>query len=374
MPASSGGNSRTGQTPATTKIKPSLNKNTASSHSFINVGRNDKALKNTNNPVSPNFQQINENPSILNTSHSTFNFNDATDIMPISNSSLVDNLPNELTPVVSLSTDSTSSALSSNTDIDMSTSYNNNNSLLRSFKSDYNGPIIILAESLDQNKNMGNWHPISVAKFFSTNFVGITNIKPAGPKNVKITFNSIINGNNCLNFDIPRTNGFQVNIPSNLIYSYGIIKLDIHISEQEFFEGHSSPILIDAFKRISIQKDGQVIQTRTVELKFRAPKIPAVISIYNMLFEVTSSIRSPVQCNRCLRYGHTQKYFRSDCRGESKHSLDSCPSAQVTDPICLYCKLPHLSTDRSCREWSHQKDIKKNHGNREHLVQGSSGV
>jgi len=182
-------------------------------------------LKNTNNPVSPNFQQINENPPILNTSHSTFNFNDATDNMTVSYRSLVDNQPNELAPVVSLSTDSTSSAQPSNTDIDMSTSYNNNNSLLRSFKSDYNGPITILAENHDQNKNMGNWHPISVAKFFSTNFVGITNITPTSPKKVKITFNSIINGNSCLLSDIPRAYGFQVNIPSNLIFSYGIIKL-----------------------------------------------------------------------------------------------------------------------------------------------------
>ncbi|KAL4111793.1 hypothetical protein QTP88_015680 [Uroleucon formosanum] len=119
MSSSSGGTSRTGQTPVTTKIKPSLTKNTASSPGFSTVGRNGKVLKNTNNPVSPNFQQINDNPPMLNTSHSTFNFNDATDSMPVLNSSLVDNQLNELTPVVSLSTDSSSSAQPSNTDIDI---------------------------------------------------------------------------------------------------------------------------------------------------------------------------------------------------------------------------------------------------------------
>lgn len=147
------------------------------------------------------------------TSCSKFNFNDATDNIPYSNSTLVDNQSNELSPIVSLSTDRTSFSLPSNTDIDMSASYNNNNILHRSFKPNYNGPIIILAESLDQNKNMGSWHPISVAKFFSTNFAGITNIKSSGPKKVKITFNTVINSNNCLNFDIPRATSFQVNIP-----------------------------------------------------------------------------------------------------------------------------------------------------------------
>ena len=75
------------------------------------------------------------------------------------------------------------------------------------------------------------------------------------------------------------------------------------------------------------------------------------------------SIRSPVQCNRCLRFGHTQKYCRSEAKcshcGESKHPLESCPFSQTTEPICLFCQLSHLSTDRSCQELVYQKDIKK---------------
>jgi hypothetical protein len=98
-------------------------------------------------------------------------------------------------------------------------------------------------------------------------------------------------------------------------------------------------------------------------LKFVATKIPPVISLFNMLFEVKPSICSPVQCNRCLRFGHTLKYCRSEARcsycGESKHTFGTCPSAQVTDPVCLFCKSSHLATDRSCKEWSTQKSIKK---------------
>ncbi|KAL4127071.1 hypothetical protein QTP88_011269 [Uroleucon formosanum] len=357
MPSTSGGNSRSGQSPATTKIKHTVTTNPASTHGFSTMGKKGKVFKNSNNPLSPSLQSIIENPPLLNTSQTTFNFNVVTDntSIPDSNIILVDNQTIEHTSVVSLSTDKTPSSPVTNTDIDMhATNYNNNN-LLHSFTPDYNDAIIILAECIDQNINMGNWHPISAAKFFTKNFIGISNIKPAGSKKIKITFNSILNGNNCLNSDIPRSNGFHVNIPSSLIYSYGIIKLDINISEEEFFEGQCSPVTIEAFKRISIQKDGKTIQTRTVELKFIAPKIPSVISIYNMIFEVMPSIRSPIQCNRCLRFGHTQKYCRSEARcshcGETKHSIDSCPSTQATDPICLYCKLPHLATDRSCREW-----------------------
>ncbi|XP_025195963.1 uncharacterized protein LOC112595089 [Melanaphis sacchari] len=82
-----------------------------------------------------------------------------------------------------------------------------------------------------------------------------------------------------------------------------------------------------------------------------------------MLFEVSPSIRSPLQCKNCLRLGHTSKFCRSSptCShcGVSKHSIESCPTAQATDPCCLYCQLPHLATDRNCREWQSQRDLKK---------------
>ncbi|XP_025418121.1 uncharacterized protein LOC112688914 [Sipha flava] len=81
-----------------------------------------------------------------------------------------------------------------------------------------------------------------------------------------------------------------------------------------------------------------------------------------MLFEVSPSVRSPLQCKNCLRFGHTSKFCRSSptCShcGVSKHSIESCPTAQATDPCCLYCQLPHLATDRNCREWNSQNKIR----------------
>lgn len=114
------------------------------------------------------------------------------------------------------------------------------NNLLRNnqqtFPSDYNGPIIILIECTNTYKNLGRWHPIKAAKFFSTNFTGITNVKP-GFKNVKITFDSIADGNLCLNSSAFLTkHGFTASIPTNLIYTFGIkvIKLDIDFLDCDF--------------------------------------------------------------------------------------------------------------------------------------------
>lgn len=234
---------------------------------------------------------------------------------------------------------------------------------LQSFPSDYIGPIFILVKSTDTEKNLGKWHPVGAAKFFSNSFKSITNIKPTGFKKVKITFDSIENGNFCLNSVLLTEYGFSASIPSNLIYSFGVIKLDTDFSEADFNDGLSSPFPIENFRRITVNKDGNITPTRLVELKFISPRLPQHITVFNMIFEVSPSVRSPVQCYRCLRFSHTQKCCRSDARcshcGGVKHSIVDCPNVSATDPSCLFCHLPHLATDRSCHEWSVQKEIKK---------------
>lgn len=85
------------------------------------------------------------------------------------------------------------------------------------------------------------------------------------------------------------------------------MKLKNTVSETDFWEGLRSPILLEAFKQISIKKYINIIQTRTIKLKFVALKILSHIFLFNMIFEVKPSIRALVQCNHCLRFGHTQK-------------------------------------------------------------------
>jgi hypothetical protein len=48
MSSASGGNSRTGQTPATTKIKNTVTKNPASTHRFSTTGKKGKVFNNEN--------------------------------------------------------------------------------------------------------------------------------------------------------------------------------------------------------------------------------------------------------------------------------------------------------------------------------------
>lgn len=142
-----------------------------------------------------------------------------------------------------------------------------------------------------------------------------------------------------------------------------MIKLDSSISKEELWERLQTPVSIEAFKRTFIKKEENVIRTGIVELKFLTLKLPNNISLLNMLFKVNPKIGSNVQCSRCLRFGHTQKFFRNDSRcshcGGDKHSIDLCSTIQSTEPICLFCKLPRLAMDRNCKEWAFQREIKK---------------
>lgn len=200
-----------------------------------------------------------ENSRNLNTSNNVFNYENllsAPDNMVTTMVIVNDNndCANKLDANNSMSSSDKNPLQSPSDKIAPSPPSNNNNTLLRFLSSDYNGPIIIIAECTDSNKNLRNWHYFRAAKFFSTYFTEIVNIKPTDSKKIKITFDSIANGNLCLKSNILKDHGILVYIPSNLIYLYGVIRLDNTVSESEFWEGLRSSVPKETFKRILMKK------------------------------------------------------------------------------------------------------------------------
>jgi len=164
----------------------------------------------SSNSTSPELKHIINNPPLLSTSNSAFNYNNSlsahdntSSVMVINNAITTDNFDESNLNHYIPQDNSTSISISS------STIFTTPNTIKKSlqhtqhtFSSDYNGIISILVECVGLNKNLGSWSPVKAAKVFSTDFTGITNIKPAGSKKIKITFDSVINGNLCLNSDI----------------------------------------------------------------------------------------------------------------------------------------------------------------------------
>ncbi|KAF0754065.1 Nucleic-acid-binding protein from mobile element jockey [Aphis craccivora] len=142
---------------------------------------------------------------------------------------------------------------------------------------------------------------MKIGKLIYGKVTGFTEIKALGAR-VRLTFDSVTNANTCLSDNPLKSDGFTASIPSTLVYSLVRIK-------------------------------------------------------------VSPSIRSPVQCGNCLRFGHTGRFCRSKPRcshcSEANHKLLSCPTATSTDPTGFYCKGSHISSDRNCPEWIKQKKINK---------------
>lgn len=338
--------------------------------------------QNTSNTViSPNLQHIIDNHPTLNINIPMFNYDNASTSQAIEQSNDVLMSRNDSTD------DSTTSLIGNargadNTGSEPGSIYPNPHSNthqqstpghtykepssfqhLKHFDDNFTGIPVIIIELIDTTNTNGLWHPLKWAKLLCNNFFGIKSIKPNGFRKINATFESIFHANTCLGSPLLTEHKLSAYIPSTLIFSHGIIKLDTSLPEEDFWEGLKSDVPVVAFKRISANRDGSLTPTRLVELRFLSQKIPQNISIFNVRFEVSPSVRSPLQCNNCLRFGHTSKFCRSKPRcshcGESNHSLNTCPSTQTTEPRCLFCHLPHLATDRSCNEWNVQRDIKK---------------
>lgn len=139
------------------------------------------------------------------------------------------------------------------------------------------------------------------------------------------------NANICLDSPLLAEHKLSAYIPSTLIISYGVVKLETSLSEENFLEGAKCVVPIIGFKRIVVHRDGKLTTSCIVEIQFLSTKIPKSLSIYNVLFDVSPSVRSPFQCNKCLRFEHTHKFCRSSPRcshcGENKHSIDQCLTA-----------------------------------------------
>lgn len=157
--------------------------------------------------------------------------------------------------------------------------------------------------------------------------------------------------------------GFSASIPSKLIYSFGVIKLYTDFSEADFHEGLSSLFPIEGFSRITVNKDGIITPTHLVELKFISSRLPQHITVFNMIFEVSRvSVLQFIAIVASVLV--IPKNFVEAIPGAviveaSNTPLSIEPPYLQLTPSCLFCHLPRMATNRSCHEWSIQKDIKK---------------
>ncbi|GBN94606.1 hypothetical protein AVEN_28268-1 [Araneus ventricosus] len=110
-------------------------------------------------------------------------------------------------------------------------------------------------------------------------------------------------------------------------------------------------------RRISIRRDGQLLNTKHLILTFDSAKLPENIKAGYMRLSVRTYIPNPLRCFQCQRFGHS----KTSCRGtltcarcaEVGHESTNCTRAEK----CVNCKGEHTSFSRNCSAWKQEKEI-----------------
>ncbi|GBM80905.1 hypothetical protein AVEN_245608-1 [Araneus ventricosus] len=110
-------------------------------------------------------------------------------------------------------------------------------------------------------------------------------------------------------------------------------------------------------RRISIRRDGQLLNTKHLILTFDSAKLPENIKAGYMRLSVRTYIPNPLRCFKCQRFGHS----KTSCRGtltcarcaEVGHESTDCTRTEK----CVNCKGEHTSFSRNCIAWKREKEI-----------------
>ncbi|GBN67964.1 hypothetical protein AVEN_261110-1, partial [Araneus ventricosus] len=110
-------------------------------------------------------------------------------------------------------------------------------------------------------------------------------------------------------------------------------------------------------RRITIWRDGQLLNTKHLILTFDSNKLPEHIKAGYMRLSVRTYIPNPLRCFKCQRFGHS----KTSCRGtltcarcaEVGHESTDCTRTEK----CVNCKGEHTSFSRNCFVWKQEKEI-----------------
>ncbi|GBO45411.1 hypothetical protein AVEN_155566-1 [Araneus ventricosus] len=110
-------------------------------------------------------------------------------------------------------------------------------------------------------------------------------------------------------------------------------------------------------RRITIRRDGQLLNTKHLILTFDSNKLPEHIKAGYMRLFVRTYIPNPLRCLKCQRFGHSKTSCRRTLTcarcAEVEHESTDCTRTEK----CVNCKGEHTSFSRNCFAWKQEKEI-----------------
>ncbi|GFW67631.1 uncharacterized protein TNCV_3393021 [Trichonephila clavipes] len=148
-------------------------------------------------------------------------------------------------------------------------------------------------------------------------------------------------------------------VPHNTFnYSRGVISAAdlLNVSTEEIKKNMVDQKVCDV-RRITIRRDGQVLNSKHLILTFSTPELPQSVKAAYLHCPVRPYIPNPLRCFQCQRFCHS----KTVCRGqptcsryaEVGHDSADCKAKER----CVNCKGDHSSFSRSCPTWILEKEI-----------------
>lgn len=233
-------------------------------------------------------------------------------------------------------------------------------------------PFIVHVQRIDNEGSGTTLHPVSFGKFIKHNNIkNIANgsIKRIGRNRVSITFSTFFDANSFINNQSAlASHNLKAFIPSTSIIRMGVVRgIPAEWNDDEVKENISVPYgcgKILKIRRINykVTVEGNTMwkPTQTVVVTFDGQVLPKHIYLYYNALRVDLYIYPTIQCYNCCRFGHTRAQCRSKPHcykcGED-HTADTCDRDEY-EASCFLCGGSHFATNKSCPEFSRQKNIK----------------
>lgn len=195
---------------------------------------------------------------------------------------------------------------------------------------------------------------------------GINNINQVSRNTIRVNLKDYNSANKLINMnDYEDFKEFKMFIPNDYISTHGIIRnIPTYITIDEIKNNIVSDSPVIEVERMNFwNKEIKQAQPGTsIKINFRTQILPKEIKLYYVINKVELFINKPLICKRCLNYGHTKKFCKSEevCYNctEIKHD-DNVKCKQVCKQCKTNASFTHKTADYKCPEYIEQLEIKK---------------
>ena len=218
-------------------------------------------------------------------------------------------------------------------------------------------PRFIIIESLQDTK-LDQLSPFMIEKIISSRSNPKT-VEKLQAGNLLVEVESKKHTDNLLKMEIFRNLKCRAYPHAKLNTSKGIVRSkELSLATPEEIEMVFKKQGIKEYRRVTICRNDETIQTHTYILTFEKPSIPKEIRIGYTIERVEQYIPAPLQCFKCQKFGHHKEI----CRGyQVCGKCGECDPDQMEHECksikCANCHEEHPAFSRSCTIYKKEKEI-----------------